>query len=147
MIRILDTLHDENGDTVDPGRRQRARGRARTWTRRCTGTGPAILPGVEFLGTGTLSDRIWMKPSVTVIGMDLPNTAEASNVLIPEVDGEALDADHPRLGRGGRSSTLSMAHLRAQRPWNCEVEVERIKAGQPFAVDESHPAIAAAIRR
>ena len=38
-----------------------------------------------------------------------------------------------------------MAHLRAQRPWNCEVVVERVKVGHAFAVDESHPAIPAAM--
>jgi acetylornithine deacetylase/succinyl-diaminopimelate desuccinylase-like protein len=38
-----------------------------------------------------------------------------------------------------------MAHLRAQRPWNCEVVVERVKVGRPYAVDESHPGIVAAI--
>ena len=37
-----------------------------------------------------------------------------------------------------------MAHLRAQRPWNCEVDVQKVKVGHAFAVDESHPAIVAA---
>lgn len=37
-----------------------------------------------------------------------------------------------------------MSHLRSQRPWNCEVVVEKVKVGHPFAVDESHPAIVAA---
>ena len=105
--------------------------------------GSAILPGVEFLGTGSLSDRIWMKPSVTVLGMDLPNTAEASNVLLPEVTAKLSMRIIPGSDADAQLDAL-MDHLRAQRPWNCEVVVEKIKTGHPFAVDESHPAIVAA---
>jgi acetylornithine deacetylase/succinyl-diaminopimelate desuccinylase-like protein len=142
MIRILDTLHDENGDTVIPGVE------SGSWPGAAMDEdvyrdGSAILPGVDFLGTGSLSDRIWMKPSVTVLGMDLPNTAEASNVLLPEVKAKLSMRIIP--GSDGEAQLEAlMSHLRAQRPWNCEVIVERVKVGQPFAVDESHPAIPAA---
>jgi acetylornithine deacetylase/succinyl-diaminopimelate desuccinylase-like protein len=105
--------------------------------------GSSILPGVEFLGTGSLSDRIWMKPSVTVLGMDLPNTAEASNVLLPEVTAKLSMRIVPGSDGDAQLEAL-MAHLRSQRPWNCEVEVAKVKVGQPFAVDETHPAIVAA---
>ena len=142
MIRILDSLHDENGDTVIPGVD------SGSWSgadldEAVYRDGSSILPGVEFLGTGSLSDRIWMKPSVTVLGMDLPNTAEASNVLLPEVTAKLSMRIVPGADGDAQLEAL-MAHLRSQRPWNCEVEVTKVKVGQPFAVDESHPAIVAA---
>ena len=43
-----------------------------------------MLDGVEVTGTGSLASRLWTKPSATVIGIDVPNVAEASNVLLPE---------------------------------------------------------------
>ncbi len=142
MIRILDSLHDENGDTVIPGVD------SGSWSgadldEAVYRDGSSILPGVEFLGSGSLSDRIWMKPSVTVLGMDLPNTAEASNVLLPEVTAKLSMRIVPGADGDAQLEAL-MTHLRSQRPWNCEVEVTRVKVGQPFAVDESHPAIVAA---
>lgn len=142
MIRVLDSLHDENGDTVIAGVD------SSSWTgasmeESVYREGSAILPGVEFLGTGTLSDRIWAKPSVTVLGMDLPNTAEASNVLLPEVTAKLSMRIVPGSDGDAQLEAL-MAHLRAQRPWNCEVEVEKVKVGHAFAVDEAHPAIIAA---
>ena len=142
MIRILDTLHDENGDTVIPGV-DSGRWVGAAMDEGVYRDGSAILPGVEFLGTGSLSDRIWMKPSVTVLGMDLPNTAEASNVLLPEVTAKLSMRIIPGSDADAQLDAL-MDHLRAQRPWNCEVMVEKIKTGHPFAVDESHPAIVAA---
>jgi acetylornithine deacetylase/succinyl-diaminopimelate desuccinylase-like protein len=75
--------------------------------------------------------------------MDLPNTAEASNVLLPEVVAKLSMRIIPGSDADAQLEAL-MAHLRAQRPWNCEVVVEKIKTGHPFAVDESHPAIVAA---
>ena len=73
--------------------------------------GSAILPGVDFLGTGSLSDRIWAKPSVTVLGMDLPNTAEASNVLLPEVTAKLSMRIVPGSDADAQLDAL-MAHLR-----------------------------------
>lgn len=143
MIRILDTLHDENGDTVIPGV-DSGQWSGADMDEPVYRDGSAILPGVDYLGTGSLSDRIWMKPSVTVLGMDLPNTAEASNVLLPEVTAKLSMRIIPGSDADGQLDAL-MAHLRSQRPWNCEVTVEKVKAGHPFAVDESHPAIAAAL--
>ncbi|HET6672071.1 MAG TPA: M20/M25/M40 family metallo-hydrolase [Agromyces sp.] len=142
MIRILDSLHDENGDTVIPGV-DSGRWSGADLDEAVYRDGSSILPGVEFLGTGSLSDRIWMKPSVTVLGMDLPNTAEASNVLLPEVTAKLSMRIVPGSDGDAQLEAL-MAHLRSQRPWNCEVEVAKVKVGQPFAVDESHPAIIAA---
>lgn len=142
MIRILDTLHDENGDTAIPGVESGSWSGA-SMDEDVYRTGSAILPGVEFLGTGSLSDRIWAKPSVTVLGMDLPNTTEASNVLLNEVKAKLSMRIIPGSDGDAQLEAL-MAHLRGQRPWNCEVVVEKVKVGHPFAVDESHPAIVAA---
>ncbi|AMB58144.1 M20/M25/M40 family metallo-hydrolase [Microterricola viridarii] len=142
MIRILDTLHDENGDTVIAGVDSGSWGGA-AMEEDVYREGSAILPDVQYLGTGSLSDRIWAKPSVTVLGMDLPNTAEASNVLLPEVTAKLSMRIVPGSDGDAQLEAL-MAHLRAQRPWNCQVEVEKVKVGHAFAVDESHPAIVAA---
>lgn len=142
MIRILDTLHDENGDTVIDGVD------SGTWAgadmdEPVYREGSSILPGVDYLGTGSLADRIWMKPSVTVLGMDLPNTVEASNVLLPSITAKLSMRVIPGSDGDAQLEAL-MAHLRAQRPWNCVVEVEKVKVGHAFRVDESHPAAQAA---
>lgn len=142
MIRILDTLHDEAGDTVIPGVD------TSTWDGAAMEEGvyrdgSAILPGVDYLGSGSLSDRIWAKPSVTVLGMDLPSVAEASNVLLPQVTAKLSMRIVPGSDADAQLEAL-MAHLRAQRPWNCEVEVTKVKTGHAFAVDETHPTIVAA---
>ncbi|MWB99955.1 M20/M25/M40 family metallo-hydrolase [Agromyces seonyuensis] len=142
MIKILAGLHDEHGDTVIPGVD------SGTWPGADMDEpvyrgGSAILDGVDYLGTGTLSDRVWARPSITVIGMDLPNTVEGSNVLLPSVKARLSLRIAPGSDADAQLEAL-MSHLRAQTPWNAKVVVEKVKAGHAFAVDESAPAIQAA---
>lgn len=142
MIRILDSLHDENGDTVIPGVD------TGTWPgahmdEAIYRQGSAILDGVDYLGTGSLSDRVWAKPSVTVIGMDVPNTVEGGNVLIPSVTARLSLRIVPGSDPEAQLDAL-MTYLRAQTPCNCRVEVARVKAGSNFRADTAAPAIHAA---
>ncbi|MGH1523474.1 hypothetical protein ACRAWC_05165 [Leifsonia sp. L25] len=76
-IRTLDTLHDEDGDTVIPGLDSGGWDGA-AMDEPVHREGSAILPGVDLLGTGSPADRIWMKPPVSVPGMDPPNADEPS---------------------------------------------------------------------
>lgn len=142
MIRILASLHDENGDTVIPGVD------SGTWPgadmdEPIYRQGSAILDGVDYLGTGSLSDRVWARPSITVIGMDVPNTVEGGNVLIPSVKARLSLRITPGSDAEAQLEAL-MSYLRAQTPWNCKVEVERVKAGKNFQADVDATAIQAA---
>ncbi len=142
LIKMLATLHDDAGDTVVPGV--------------ATGSWPGadvdadvyressgILPGVDMVGTGSLSARLWAKPSATVIGIDAPRVAEAANILIPEATARismrivpGADADH--------ELNCLVDHLRSVAPWNVQVEVTPLKAGWPFAADMDGAAVRAA---
>jgi acetylornithine deacetylase/succinyl-diaminopimelate desuccinylase-like protein len=139
LIRILATLHDDEGNTVVPG----------VSTGEWPGTdfdegayreSSGLLEGVDLVGSGTLASRLWSKPSATVIGIDAPSVQDASNVLLPEATAKVsmrivpgADADH--------ELTALMEHLRSVAPWNVIVEVEKVKVGWPFAVDMSGPGI------
>lgn len=139
FFRIMDGLHDENGDTVIPGVDSGSWPGA-DMDEPIYRAGSAILEGVDYLGTGTLSDRVWAKPSVTVIGMDVPNTVEGSNVLLPSVKARLSMRIVPGSDSEAQLNAL-MDHLRKQTPWNCKVEVEKVKTGHNFLADGSAPAI------
>ena len=137
LIRILATLHDEQGNTIVPGVS------TGEWAGADLDEGAyressGVLDGVDLIGTGTLASRLWSKPSVTVIGIDAPSVQAASNVLLPEATAKismrivpGADAD--------RELEALMEHLRSMAPWNVIVEVEKVKVGWPFAVDMSGP--------
>ena len=42
-----------------------------------------LLDGVQLIGGGGLTERLWARPAVTVIGIDAPPATAAANTLIP----------------------------------------------------------------
>jgi len=142
MCRLLATLHDERGDvavagltrgTADPVDLPDAQLRADA----------GVLDGVRLIGTGTLTDRLWAAPSITVIALDAPATRDASNTLQPAARAKVSlrvapgdDAD--------RACEAVKAHLRAHAPWGAHVSVTSGGTAAPFTVRTGGPAYAAA---
>ena len=84
-----------------------------------------MLEGVEFVGDPdrTLLERMWMQPTITPTGMDVPAVAEASNTLLSEVRAKLSC----RLAPGqdpDRAIGALRDHLLASAPWGLTVEVE-----------------------
>src|SRR6266508_685131 len=78
LCRLLASLHDERGNVAVEGLvnaetpefdypEERFRAEA------------AMLDGVQLLGSGSLAERIWAKPSASVLAIDATRVADASN--------------------------------------------------------------------
>src|SRR5262249_60138722 len=70
LLRALDSLLDENGDVAVPGLRRDE------WTGASYSDDEfrelaEVEPGVPFMGTGGLGERVWTGPAVTVTGIDV----------------------------------------------------------------------------
>ena len=145
LCRTLATLHDEHGDVAVPGL--------------VTGTTDApdpddatfradagLLPGVELIGTGSVSERSWLKPAVAVLGIDAPRTDQVANVLLPR----ARAVVSMRLAPGDDAAKAQRAlaeHLEAHVPWGAHVTVTPGRGvAEPFALDTSGAAYDAARR-
>jgi acetylornithine deacetylase/succinyl-diaminopimelate desuccinylase-like protein len=104
-----------------------------------------LLPGVPLIGEGSISDRLWAKPSVTVIGLDAPPVEGAANALIPAA--RAMVSMRVPPGQDSEQArALLAAHLRACAPWGIEVNVSEGQAGPAFAAATEGPGYAAAKR-
>jgi acetylornithine deacetylase/succinyl-diaminopimelate desuccinylase-like protein len=42
-----------------------------------------VLPHFRLTGTGTITSRLWTKPTLTVTGMDIPSSKSSSNTIAP----------------------------------------------------------------
>jgi acetylornithine deacetylase/succinyl-diaminopimelate desuccinylase-like protein len=142
LIRILDTLLDENGDVAIPGLTRfewEGGGIPEDDYRAAAG----ILPGVGLIGTGTLATRLWARPSVTVIGLDATPTEGASNSLMPEAKARVSLRTAP--GSDPEESVrLLMEHLHAAAPWGVEVVTAPVHTGDAFRGKTDGPVFAAA---
>ncbi|MEU6084445.1 dipeptidase [Streptomyces sp. NPDC047108] len=148
LIRVLDSLRAEDGSTTVDGLASDARWDGLQYAEEDFRADAKVLDGVELTGSGTVADRIWARPAVTVLGIDCPPVVGAT----PSVQASARAAISLRVPPGidaGDATKLLAAHLESKVPWGARVAVEEVGRGQPFRADTASPAytaMAAAMR-
>jgi acetylornithine deacetylase/succinyl-diaminopimelate desuccinylase-like protein len=48
----------------------------------------SVVSGYSLAGSGKLTDRLWHKPAISLIGLDMVSVAESANALIPSIRGK-----------------------------------------------------------
>ncbi|MBO7940261.1 dipeptidase [Streptomyces antibioticus] len=142
LIRVLDSLRAEDGSTTVDGLTDDARWDGLQYDEEQFRQDAKVLDGVELIGSGTVADRIWARPAVTVLGIDCPPVVGAT----PSVQASARALISLRVPPGqdaAEATKLLQAHLEAHIPWGARVSTEQIGQGQPFSADTTSPAYAA----
>lgn len=139
LIRVLDSLRDENGQTVIEGLPADAAWDGLQYPEGEFRKDAKVLDGVGLPGTGTVADRIWARPAVTVIGIDCHPVAGAT----PSIPASARAQISLRVPPGvdaAEATKLLFAHIEKHTPWNARVSFEQVGQGQPFRADITSPA-------
>ncbi|HYO02325.1 MAG TPA: dipeptidase [Mycobacterium sp.] len=148
LVRLLASLHDDDGNVSVAGVHQ---GTAADvdyppeQVREETG----VLDGVTEIGTGSVVERLWAKPAITVIGIDTTSIAKSSNTLIPRARAKVSMRVAPG-GDAGQHLEALTRHLEQHAPWGAQVTVTPGDLGQPYAIDATGPvydAVRAAFRQ
>ena len=148
LVRLLASLHDDDGNVAVAGLHEGTAApvdRGSQWVRAESG----LLDGVAEIGTGTVAQRLWAKPAVTVIGIDTTPIDKASNTLIPRARAKVS----LRVAPGGDAPAHLHAlrdHLEQHAPWGAHVTVTPGDVGQPYAIEatgEVYDAARAAFRQ
>ncbi|ANZ19917.1 acetylornithine deacetylase/succinyldiaminopimelate desuccinylase-like deacylase [Streptomyces noursei ATCC 11455] len=141
LIRILDSLRAEDGSTTVRGLTTDATWEGLQYPEADFRSDAKVLDGVELIGTGTVADRLWARPAVTVLGIDCPPVVGAT----PSVHASARALVSLRVPPGSdaaEATKLLTAHLESAAPWSARVTAEQVGQGQPFRADTSSPAYA-----
>ena len=142
LCRLLATLHDDRGDVAVAGLHH--------------GTGPdlvypperlraesGVLEGVDYLGSGSVVERLWNRPALAVIALDTTSVAQASNTLIPcaraKISLRVAPGDDAR-----RALRCLREHLETHTPWGARVTVTDGDTGEPAEIPFSGPVAEAA---
>ncbi|WP_405539135.1 dipeptidase [Streptomyces sp. NBC_00075] len=142
LIRVLDSLRAEDGSTTVDGLKDETSWDGLTYDEEQFRKDAKVLDGVELIGSGSVADRIWARPAVTVLGIDCPPVVGAT----PSVQASARALVSLRVPPGvdaAAATKLLEAHLAAHTPWGARVSAEQIGQGQPFRADTASPAYAA----
>lgn len=102
-----------------------------------------LLPGVELVGTGSVASRLWTKPALSVIGMDVTSCAKSSNTLIPSCTARLSLRVAPGQDPLEAAQAL-VAHLESHAPWGARVHASVLEAGPSFKAAGDSPATEAA---
>jgi acetylornithine deacetylase/succinyl-diaminopimelate desuccinylase-like protein len=103
----------------------------------------APLEGVEFAGAGSYASRMWSRPALSVIGLDMPSIAESSNIIIPEVKARLSMRIPPKQNPQEAIEALK-AHLRSVVPFNAQLELTNVQEAEAFYFEPSESFMACA---
>ncbi|BFU46519.1 dipeptidase [Krasilnikovia sp. MM14-A1004] len=142
LARLIATLHDDDGEVAVDGLVGRE-GAPVDYPEDRFRHEAGIVDGVRLIGHGTITDRIWTKPSIAVLGIDAPGTAVAANALVPSAKAKLSI----RVAPGDDPQSVYAAvrsHLEKYVPWGARVRVTLESDGAPCVIDATGPAYDAA---
>ncbi len=135
LCRLLATLHDDRGNVAIEGLVNAPdpdveydEDRLREET--------GILDGVEWIGDGMASARMWTRPAASVLAIDATPVKDASNTLVPTARAKVS----VRIAPGDdavRATAALRDHLLSHAPWGARVTVEPGQGGSGTAIDLS----------
>jgi cysteinylglycine-S-conjugate dipeptidase len=137
LCRLIATLHDAEGNVAVEGLATSSASDLDYPLERLREES-GVLDGVALVGSGSVVERLWARPSIAVVGLDATRVAEASNTLIPAARAKISARLAP-----GDDSHHAMArltdHLRNRVSWGAEVTVTAGDTAEPFTVDAAGP--------
>ncbi|MGH2710292.1 MAG: dipeptidase [Actinomycetota bacterium] len=144
LSRVLATLHDDKGNAAIEGLTASptdALDLTEDDIREQTGA----VDGLRTIGEGALTERLWTRPSISVLGIDAPRTSEAGNILVPvaraKVSLRIAPGDDP-----DKAMEALVSHLESNVPWGAQARVERGAGAWPIHVEATGPVFDAARR-
>jgi acetylornithine deacetylase/succinyl-diaminopimelate desuccinylase-like protein len=142
MVRLLATLHDDEGNVAVDGLHSGPAADVDYPVERVRAES-GISDGVGLIGSGSVVERLWTKPAISIIGLDATRTADASNTLIPAVKAKLSVRLAP-----GDSAEHAMdrlrEHLEKHVPWGAQLRFTPGELGEPTRIDATGPAYDAA---
>ncbi len=142
LVRLLASLHDDEGNVAVDGLHE-ATAAPVEYTPERVRADTGLLDGVQEIGSGSVAQRLWAKPAITVVGIDTTPIAKASNTLTPRARAKVS----MRVAPGGDAAEHLAAltrHLEQHTPWGAQVTVTPGDVGEPYAIDASGPVYDAA---
>ena len=142
LIRMLASLHDEEGDTVVDGLDNKQSWSGVDYPAEQFRSDANVLDGVKLMGEGTVAEMLWARPSATVLGIDVPPVIGSSSAVQASAAARVSLRIPPGM-KGKEAQDALVAHLERRVPWNMDYEIERVAVGDPFVGALEGPAFEA----
>lgn len=129
LCRLLATLHDDQGNVAVAGlvSSEDTEADYRETTLRAES---GMLDSVQPIGSGPLAARTWLKPAISVIGLDTTSIADSSNTLIPAAKARIS----LRVAPGDTAEhawQCLKTHLESHIEWGAQLTVTNAERAEP----------------
>lgn len=101
-----------------------------------------VRPGVELIGEGALTTRLWRRPAIAVLAIDAPPMREAVNALIPSARAKISMRIPPGQDAADAMAKL-VAHIESTPAWGATVIAEPVESGEAFETGGDDPRVEA----
>jgi len=138
LARTLATLHDEQGKVAIPGLVSSDTADPLDLTETEFRAQAGVVEGLELIGEGSITSRLWTMPSISVLAIDAPPVDEAINALVPVARAKVS----MRLAPGQNPPHAMKAlvdYLESHVPWGAQVTVTPGASGEAFALATEGP--------
>jgi acetylornithine deacetylase/succinyl-diaminopimelate desuccinylase-like protein len=142
LARLISTLHDDRGNVVVAGLHSGPAAEVAYPEERLRAESGAT-PGVEWIGDGSVVQRLWTKPALSITGLDAPKVAGASNTLVPAAKARISMRIAPGDTTENAVACL-VRHLEANVPWGATLTHTVVDTGEATQIDATGPAYDAA---
>ncbi|MFB6891974.1 dipeptidase [Kitasatospora sp. NPDC056327] len=142
LIRVLDSLRDPDGGTRIDGLDCDGTWSGAGYDEQRFRADAGVLDGVRLTGSGSVADRLWARPAVTVLGIDCPPVVGSAAAVPATARARVSLRVPPGIDAQAARAALT-AHLEAAAPWGVRIEVAPESTGSPFRAATGGPAYAA----
>src|SRR5690625_3827607 len=132
---MLASLRDAEGNTTITGLDATGTWEGAQYTEETFRTDAGMLEGTQVLGSGTVADMLWARPTVTILGIDAPPVAGAVAAIQPRAAARLNLRVPPGMDPAQAAEALR-AHLQQVAPWGVQVRTEIQGLGAPFRSEE-----------
>jgi acetylornithine deacetylase/succinyl-diaminopimelate desuccinylase-like protein len=140
LILMLSSLWAPTGTTTITGIQAHGQWAGAGYPEELFRSDAGILEGVALMGAGSIADRVWASPSLTVLGIDCPPIHGA----LPAIAHSASARLNLRVPPGTNARVALEAlidQLHTTAPWNVELSFQHQALTQPFSTRQDAPAL------
>ncbi|HET7386510.1 MAG TPA: dipeptidase [Nocardioidaceae bacterium] len=142
LSRLIASLHDEQGNVAVDGLHSNSAADVVYPEERLRAESGAV-PGLRWIGSGSIVERLWTRPSLSITGLDAPKVDGASNTLVPSARAKISMRIAP-----GDTTESALAclrrHLEQRVPWGAEFSFTVVDTGEATQIDATGTAYDAA---
>ncbi|MET3962271.1 acetylornithine deacetylase/succinyl-diaminopimelate desuccinylase-like protein [Marmoricola sp. OAE513] len=138
LARLIASLHDDEGNVVIEGLHAGPADDVEYPEERLRAESGAV-PGIRWIGSGPIVERLWTKPALSITGLDAPKVFGASNTLVPAASARIS----LRIAPGDTTTNAAAclrAHLEKHIAWGAELTMTVVDTGEATAIDADGPA-------